>query len=331
MAFDPDQPASGEGIFGLPVDSDARVHLVPVPFEATVSRRRGTAEGPSLILRESAQVDLFDLETGHPYRAGIIMHPPRPEIGELDRTARGDADLVIAAGGPVDPPTRAATDRVNAVSKTLNTLVYEEVRQHIDAGRIVGTIGGDHSIAFGAIQAHVGTYGPLGVLQFDAHADLREAYEGFEYSHASVMERVIAELPKVSLVQVGVRDLGVQEHAAIQQHPRIRTWFGPTLAQARLEGRLLEAFDAIVSALPERVYVSFDVDGLDPRYCPGTGTPVPGGFSFEEASILLGRVAAAKRIVGFDLVEVAGDTIDGDVGARLLYKLIGWTLRSQSS
>lgn len=286
--------------------------LVPVPYEATVSYGKGAADGPELIRRASGQIDLYDVETGHPYEAGIFMRAPNPRIGELDREAKN-----------------AGVDRINALSRELNEIVRQEVAELLGRKKVVGTLGGDHSVALGAIAAHADAFGTFGILHVDAHADLREAYEGYTYSHASIMERVLAEVSGVTrLVQVGVRDLGTRERARIDDDGRIRTWYGPELARARLEGRLLDELRRVVSALPERVYVSFDVDGLDPRFCPGTGTPVPGGLDFEEASILLGLLAEQREIIGFDLVEVAGGEWDGNVGARLLYKLIGWTLLS---
>ena len=317
--FDPDAPAAeGSGIFGLSFGrAQAKVVLVPVPFEATVSFGEGTAKGPELILDASGQVDLFDLETGHPYEAGIFMEPISQEILELSATARRDA-----LAGEIE--------RVNEASAQMNAFTRAQVLAALEEGKIVGTIGGDHSIALGAIQAHAERFGPLGVLHFDAHADLRVAYEGFTWSHASVMERALAEAPIERLVQVGIRDLGRAEHQRTQEDPRVQTFFDPQLSRARLSGQLLGLFEQIVDALPQRVYCSFDIDGLRPDLCPGTGTPVPGGLDLAEASLLLGMVVGSgRRLLGFDLCEVAGSAWDGNVGARVLYKLIGWSLRTE--
>jgi agmatinase len=173
------------------------------------------------------------------------------------------------------------------------------------------------------------------VLHVDAHADLRVAYEGFTYSHASVLYNAAETCPEITrLVQVGLRDLSEEEHAyAARSGGRIVQHHDVALAQARFEGEPWAAqVRRIVDPLPADVYVSFDVDGLDPTLCPHTGTPVPGGLSFQEAAALIGGVVrSGRRIVGFDLVEVApgadGDEWDGNVGARLLYKLIGWMLK----
>jgi agmatinase len=236
-----------------------------------------------------------------------------------------------------DAELLAARARVDAAGEAVNRYTYETARRWLAAGKLVGTLGGDHSVPFGSIRAHVEHFGELGILHLDAHADLRVAYEGFTWSHASIMERVLAELPGVTrLVQVGIRDLGEAElHMIRDSGGRIQTYFDPLLVRARLSGRLPELLRDAVRQLPQHVYLSFDIDGLDPRYCPGTGTPVPGGLELAEVSLLLEAVVEAdKTIVGFDLVEVApraeGDQWDGNVGARLLYKMIGWALQSRS-
>jgi agmatinase len=227
---------------------------------------------------------------------------------------------------------------VNATSVKVNDVVYETAREWLSRGKIVGLVGGDHATPYGTIRAHAEKYPGLGILHIDAHADLRHAYEGFSYSHASIMECVTREIPGVSrLVQVAIRDLCEEEHDRIEASGgKIRIFYDVELAASRRRGALDAHFARIAAELPEQVYVSFDIDGLDPVLCPNTGTPVPGGLSFHEASALLRAVVeSGKRIVGFDLNEVApapdgGDEWDGNVGARVLYKLIGWTLRSRA-
>jgi len=211
------------------------------------------------------------------------------------------------------------------------------VTQLLEAGHIVGVIGGDHAVPLGCIAAHAARYPGMGVLHLDAHADLRVAYEGFTYSHASIMHNVLAEVPGVArLVQVGIRDFGEAEFVAIEAGGgRVRTFFDAELARRRFDGEPWSSVvREIVDALPQHVYLSFDIDGLDPTLCPHTGTPVPGGLQFQEACALIAAVARSGRtIVGFDLCEVApgpdGDEWDGNVGARLLYKMVGATLRSR--
>ena len=334
-----DPSASGTpagGIFGLGHGLEgAGVVLIPVPWEATTSYGRGTAAGPAAMLAASAQVDLFDVDLGEPHRAGIHMLEPDPELLARSARATGAASEVVAA----HDAGRAAPDElvtaVNDLSAWLDGHLRATVERHL-GGAVVGGVGGDHSVAFGTIAAHAARHPGLGVLQLDAHADLRVAYQGFVGSHASVMHRVLS-LPDVGkLVAVGLRDLCVEEYRAIEASGgRAIAFFDAQLARRRASG---EAFGAIArevaAALPEHVYISFDIDGLDPALCPHTGTPVPGGLSFHEAMAIFDAVIESGRtIVGFDLCEVApgpdGDEWDANVGARILYKLIGYTLRSQ--
>jgi agmatinase len=337
MAFDPSAAARpGSGVFGLPhSEEEAGVVLVPVPFEATTSYGGGTARGPEAILSASRQVDLFDVETGRPYEAGIHMLPVPEEVAALDRDAQAAAAPVIEAGGVGESEAlRRAAETVDRACERVNRWVEMRVAGLLARGKRVGVVGGDHSVAFGAMIAHARRFPGMGVLHVDAHADLRVAYEGFTWSHASVLYNVAESAPEIArIVQVGLRDLSEEEHAyAARSRGRILQHHDITLAQARFEGETWAAqVSRIVEPLPKDVYVSFDVDGLDPTLCPHTGTPVPGGLSFPQAiSLIGGIVRSGRRIVGFDLVEVApdpgGGEWDGNVGARLLYKLVGWAL-----
>lgn len=346
MPFDPEASAApGSGIFGLPhSEAQAEVVLVPVPFEATASYGIGTARGPEAILEASRQIDLWDAETGRPYQAGIHLLPISDMLRTLAVDARRDAEPVIAAGGltspqqSLSPDLAAALDRVNQASHRLNTWIEEQVSRLLGAGKRVGVIGGDHSVALGSIAAHARHHAGMGVLHIDAHADLRPAYEGFTYSHASVLYNVAECLPQVSrIVQVGLRDLSEQESGyAAGSKGRILQFRDQALAQARFDGKSWASqVSRIVSELPNEVYLTVDIDGLDPALCPHTGTPVPGGLSFQQlCALLAGLVQSGRRIVGLDLVEVSpgehGDQWDANVGARVLYKMIGWMLVSQS-
>lgn len=341
-AFDPNAAAAPDaGIFGLPHTPEAaRVVLLPVPWEATTSYGGGTAGGPGAILQASRQVDLFDIETGRPYEAGIALLPEPPEVRAWNARARALASPIIARAGALggDPQAVAARAEVNALGARLNAVVRERVAHWLAAGKLVGVVGGDHAVPFGAIQAVAARHPGVGILHFDAHADLRQAYEGFEWSHASIMDNVLRHIPQVStLVQVGIRDLCDEESTRIASaKERLHTWFDALLARERLQGiPWATQVQRLLAPLPHDVYVSFDIDALDPALCPHTGTPVPGGLSFQEASaVLAALVESGRRVVGFDLVEVApgpdGSEWDGNVGARLLYKLIGWMLRSQT-
>lgn len=342
--FDPNAAATGSGIYGLPHRYDnSKVILMPVPWEVTVSSGGGTSRGPEAILEGSMQVDLYSKEFGRPYEQGIYLLKPSARLVALHDDAKRRAAPIIARGGDVNGSKKLARDleRVNAACAQMNELVYNRTRRLLHDDKIVGVIGGDHSVPFGAIRAHAeASPNGISVLHVDAHADLRKAYEGFTYSHASIMRNVLNEVPDVHrIVQVGIRDYGEDEDKIMSRRGpgrrRVVTFFDSDLA--RSTQNWVATCTRIVRELPchAPVYVSFDIDGLDPSLCPGTGTPVPGGLSFNQATILLSVLATERRIVGFDLNEVApyeGDRgWNGNVGARLLYHLIGQTLRSATS
>lgn len=313
--------------------------IVPVPWDATTSYRPGTSRGPAAIRTASHQLDLYDVDLGEPWRAGIAMLDVPADVEAWNRDARADAEKIIEVGGRIgdDKALAAALARVNDAGARLNRHVYEQVDRYLRAGKLVGVLGGDHSAPFGAIARMAESHDAFGVLHVDAHSDLREAYEGFEWSHASIMYNVVRKIPQVrKLVQVGIRDFAKTEVDVVAREAgRIVVHHDATLAERGFAGETWRQIcDAIVADLPKRVYVSFDIDGLDPNLCPSTGTPVPGGLSFQQAAYLVKRVVqSGATIIGFDLNEVVpgpdGDEWDANVGARMLYKLCAWTLASQ--
>jgi agmatinase len=287
-----------------------------------------------------AKAGLDDLRAQIEPARGQAAHEAENEEATLAqfRTSRADAEKIIEVGGRIgdDKALQAALASVNDAGAQLNRHVYEQVDRQMRAGKLVGVLGGDHSVPFGAIARMAETYAEFGVLHVDAHADLRPAYEGFEWSHASIMFNVIRKIPQVKrLVQVGIRDFAKVEVDVVNNASgRISVHHDATLAERQVAGDTWKTIcDAIVSELPKRVYISFDIDGLDPKLCPSTGTPVPGGLSFQQAAYLIKRVVQlGKTIIGFDLNEVVpnADEWDANVGARILYKLCGWTLASHN-
>jgi agmatinase len=323
------------GIFGLPLSAEeSSLILIPVPWEATTSYGKGTSRGPRAILEASPQLDLFDAELGQlglarPWEYGLFMESEDPAVLAANSEACKLSAPIIASGGEFC----AGLDRVNELSSQLNAWVGRRVRHWRSQGKLVGLVGGEHSTPFGAVEAFLEEYPGLGILQIDAHADLRPAYEGFTHSHASIMYNLL-ETRINRLVQVGVRDYCDSEYRLATSHTKLRTFFDFALKERLCQGESWHSIcQEIVSHLPENVYVSFDIDGLEPALCPHTGTPVAGGLRFHEAVYLLKTLhRAGKRLVGFDLNEVApgpdGDQWDGNVGARVLYKLCGLTLLS---
>jgi agmatinase len=216
---------------------------------------------------------------------------------------------------------------VNEGGALLNNWVYQQTKALLDNNKLVGLLGGDHSTPLGFMKALAEKKGEFGILQIDAHCDLREEYEGFTYSHASIMYNALKEIaPIKKLVQVGVRDYSQGEWQYIQDNKnRITTYFDKDIRTRLYEGeRFKDIVEDIVNQLPDKVYISFDIDGLDPKLCPNTGTPVQGGFETEQVFYLFDSVRkAGKHIIGFDLCEVSTSETgwDANVGARILFKL----------
>jgi agmatinase len=346
--FDPDSPAEAEaGLFGLrTAPEEAGVCVLGVPFDATTSYRRGTAAGPAAILAASHQVDLFDAQQrtwrggdGRPWAAGIHLEIDR-EIAAWNEEARPLAAAISERGGRIadSPALLGALERVNEFGARVNGRVLDWTRARLAAGVLPVVLGGDHSVPFGAIQAAGEAQPSLGLLHIDAHADLRPAYEGFVWSHASILHNLARAVPALEKVlSVGLRDVGEVEIAALEaSRGRVRAVFGHEWSWARATGADLAALARReVAALPSAVWLTIDVDGLDPTLCPNTGTPVPGGLGWDEALLWLEALTATgKRVVGLDLCEVSPgesapaevDSWDAIVGARLLYKAIGAAL-----
>lgn len=328
--FDPNQASVPGTLWGLPFDVEsAQLVILPVPWDVTVSYGAGAAKAPRAILRASAQVDLYDPMRPEAWKKGIAMAPVPGEIETLGTSLRPLAAEVIESLSGNRAVDEAFVRRVNAGSETMVAWVKGEADTLLDAGKLVAVLGGDHSVPLGLMRALAGRHRDYGILHIDAHSDLRKAYEGFVHSHASIMQNAL-ELDSVTrLVQVGVRDTCEEEMDAVAASGgRVRLFDYRMLSRRRFSGESWSSIvDEILAELPQEVYVSFDVDGLDPSLCPGTGTPVPGGLEFEEALFLVDRaVESGRDIIGFDLCEVSPGTSpeeewNANVGSRLLYRL----------
>lgn len=338
--FDPNAPGlKDNNIFGLPpMEKEAEVIVIPVPWEVTVSYRPGTSRGPEQVMEASLQVDLFDADLPGQWKKGIYMLPIDQEIKNKSDYLRSCAELVIdslSEGFEVENNQQLSSkmDEVNQGGIELKSWLKETAGRYLNQGKKVALLGGDHSTPLGFLHSLAEKHGDFAVLQIDAHADLRRAYEGFQYSHASIMYNILEEIPAVTkLVQVGIRDYCDEEFEAItKSQGRIVTFFDRDLKAGAYQGKTWDQqTDEIIRELPERIYISFDIDGLDPKLCPNTGTPVPGGFELEQVFYLFGKIhKAGKQLIGFDLNEVScgaqgADSIDPIVGARVLYKLCNY-------
>ncbi len=341
--YDPNNVGNpNNNIFGLPSTEDnSLLVILPVPWEVTVSYAAGTARAPEAILKASLQVDLFDPEMPDAWKQGFYMRPVDKKILMKSDYLRKEAELYIdyiSKGEDVKANQfmcKTLKD-VNEGSFFMNNWVYEQTKALLDKGKLVALLGGDHSTPLGFFKAMAEKHGEFGILQIDAHCDLRTAYEGFNYSHASIMFNALNEINQLQrIVQLGVRDYSSEEWEYIRNsNYRVVTYFDKEIKYRMFEGQTWKQIaDEIVSKLPEKVYISFDVDGLDPKLCPHTGTPVHGGFETEQVYYLFSKIhQSGKKIIGFDLVEtgVSESDWDANVGARILFKLCNLLVTSNS-
>ncbi|MEO5642982.1 MAG: agmatinase family protein, partial [Bacteroidia bacterium] len=319
-------------MYGLPFTCDeAEVVIIPIPWDVTVSYSDGTANGPQAVFNASFQVDLFEPAVKDAWKIGLAMEEISEELKSraeiLRKGAKAYIDVLTNGGDPSkNELVGKILQQVNAGSELLNEWVKERCLEWMNKGKLVALLGGDHSTPLGMIQALAEKYPSFAILQIDAHADLRKAFEGFTYSHASIMYNALT-IPQVSkLVQVGIRDFCQEELELIQNsNGRIKTFFDRDIKHAHYEGKTwAQQVDEIIATLPENIYISFDIDGLDPKLCPNTGTPVAGGFEFEQVAYLIQQVAkSGKKIIGIDLNEVSPgeDEWDANVGARMLFRM----------
>ncbi|HEY0434883.1 MAG TPA: agmatinase family protein [Chitinophagaceae bacterium] len=339
--FDPNEAGNpNNNIFGLPFsEDDARLIILPVPWEVTVSCGAGTARAAEQIRRASIQIDIFDPDNPEGWKEGYFLRDVDKKLLMKSDYLRKEAELYIdyiSRGQKVEDNqfmSKTLKD-VNDGSVFLNKWVYDQTKNLLNRGKLVGLLGGDHSTPLGFFKAIGEKYNDFGILQIDAHCDLRTSYSGFVYSHASIMYNALEEIPALTkLVQIGIRDYSGSELETIQSGgARIRTFFDADIKCRRYEGETWKSIaEEIVSALPEKVYISFDVDGLDPKLCPNSGTPVHGGFQVDELFYLFRKImASGRQLIAFDLLEVAvGESNwDANVGARILWKLCNLLVKS---
>lgn len=274
-----------------PGDSErqrSRFVVIQAPYDGTSTWRKGADRGPRAILDASAHLELYDIETGcEPFRDGIYTHEEALDLGS--------PEAMVAS-------------------------VEEVVARFYREGKAIALLGGEHSVTIGAVRATAALRPGVGVLQVDAHADLRAAYEGSPYNHACVMARVAEICP---FVQVGIRSMDISEREAVQPG---RIFYADELVND------LAWVERVVSVLPDRVYITFDLDALDPAIMPSTGTPEPGGLSWYAALRLLRRVAESREVVGFDVVELCpgSEHAPDFLAAKLVYKMMSYVHASLS-
>lgn len=329
-------------IFGLPFTEDeARLIILPVPWEVTVSYGASTSRAAEHVYKSSKQVDILDTDGKEGWKQGFFMREIDKRILMKSDYLRKEAELYIdyiSKGESVEKNKFMCKSlkEINEGSAKLNQWVYEQCKELLDKDKLVGLLGGDHSTSLGFMKALGEKHGAFGVLQTDAHCDLRKSYEYFTYSHASIMYNALNEIPALEkLVQIGVRDYSEEEWNLIcNSNYRVVTYFDKEIRERKYEGETWKHLtDEIVSQLPHKVYISFDIDGLDRKLCPNTGTPVPGGFEIEEICYLIKKISdSGRELIGFDLVEigVGQNDWDSNVGARALWRLCNLLVNNHS-
>ncbi len=333
MAFNPNDIGLKNGnLFGFPVsEEEADVHVIPVCFDATASFGKGASSGPQGILEASTQLDFYSHHKKNAWQTKIWMSPISEELlqvnEDLSQKSKEYFEFLESGGELSESPSfRLFVDQVTKAQEHIQEGLKNRVSKLVKSGKNFIVLGGEHSVPLGAIEAISEIYADFGILQIDAHADLRDSYEGFSQSHASIMSNALKLNSLSKLVQVGVRDLCEEEADRIRFDQRIDTYYDWNISRSKYTGGNWDLIsDDIIRRLPQNVYVSFDIDGLKPELCPNTGTPVPGGLEFNEALYLLEKLKkSGKNIIGVDLCEVNGeqaDSIDSNVGARILWEL----------
>jgi agmatinase len=333
--FDPNGVGIANGnIFGFPYnENEADIVLIPVPWDATASYGKGTSKGPQAILEASTQLDFYHPQLPAAYETKIFMSPVSMEWLEInDRLCLEGQQYIdyLEQVGEEQARQRYSDtlQQINEAHQALRQHLKERCLHLLSDQKIPCVLGGEHSTPLGLLEALDSQYEAFGILQIDAHADLRDAYEGFSQSHASIMFNALKELKHLEiLTQVGIRDVSEKEVELAASNPRIHTFYDWDLKNAQYNGiTWAQQVQHIIATLPQKVYISFDIDGLLPSLCPHTGTPVAGGFELQEVAYLFFElVKSGRQIIGFDLNEVApgaeGDW-DANVGARALWHLV---------
>jgi len=308
------------GLFGFDVAyRDCALVVLAVPWELNVSYGSGAASAPQAVLKASHEIDLYAFGFAHQaYRRGMCMR-------ELASPVITQQQALLAERQQLTEVQRIA--RINALSGKLHTAVQQETAKLQAEGKKIVLLGGDHSVPFGFLRQLSLQYKDFGLLHLDAHFDYRRAYQGLHFSHASIMWQTMTQLKAVrKIVHVGVRDFCAAEYEfARSLTTRAEVFFDYDLYQRGFAS----VVDEIVTALPAHVYISFDIDVLDPSLCPHTGTPVPGGLGYNDVLLLFARLhASGRKVIGADLCEVvpAPNCWDENVAARVLYQLCALTV-----
>ncbi len=334
--FNPESTfTNNSSIFGMPKNIPTKLKLLPVAWEPTASFKKGTVNGPSSILKATKQMDLFHPYFKKIYKQGIFWHDDLlKKTLKLNQDTSLVAKRILSAINTGNPPSTNDLNFINKKSNQLNQLIYSNT---LNSKETIGLVGGDHSCPFGLIKALSEQYkGNFSIIHIDAHFDFRNEYQGFKYSHASIMHNIKTKINSPpSIYQLGIRDFCESEYKFALKNSTF-------LLDQELHSKLLNGknfhicLDELFSDLQEKIYISFDIDGMSPEFCPNTGTPVPGGINYSQATYLIQYLHKKGHcLIGFDLVEVSpkekntlGQGLDEVIGARILYELSCFALSS---
>ena len=273
---------------------DSRVLIFPVSYEGTVSYGGGTGAGAMAIVDASRNMELYDEETdAEVYKIGIHTLDEFKPLATPEKMMQG---------------------------------LYEKTKDLLNAEKFVCTLGGEHSVSAPVIRAHAEKFHNLSVLQIDAHADLRDQYDDTPHSHASIMARVVKDL-RIPSVQVGIRSISAEEARSLDSGLPTKIFWAKDIV-----GKT-DWIDSAIDSLTENVYLTIDIDGLDPSLVPTTGTPEPGGLGWYETLTLIRKLAEKRRVVGMDLVEYAyveNQDAPAFLCAKLVYKTLGYIFRGET-
>ena len=337
--FNPEEVSKRGLLFGLPYTiEEASLVIIGVPWEVTVTYKGGTSNTPEQVLLASNQIDLFHPELGTPWQKGIAWDPSlmflKKHSNNYSPIARQYFDVLERTGADPNrsPELLNVAKNLDVANNMMLTKVKESIQKHLDAGKLIGLVGGEHTISIGAVHA-IADSKPISVLHLDAHADMRKSYAGMKYTHASAMYHISEHSNVRSITSVGIRSMSPAEFEAISQKEKVFLFTAHKLWTNLFAGISWEKLvDNIISTIEaDDVYITFDIDVLEPSLCPSTGTPVPGGLSYAHTTFLIKQlVKKGKRIIGFDIVEGGNKfSFEIDLIVNLLFDLSCWTIHSQ--
>lgn len=339
--FDPNTITPDNGCyFGISIDPEsAALVLLSAPWDTTAMLRSGSSYAPDAIIEASRYVDFYEPMAPNSWQRGIATAPIDYSIQDLSHRLRPDAERIIKLHDELGMSVldnlmyERRLRRVNEGSVEVNENIFRQASSWLNKGKIVGLVGGDQSVTYGMVRAFGYKYERLGVLHIDSRCDMQEAYQGFDFSHASTMYNILRDVPQVErFVSVGVQEFSPIEWERASSDSRVKMFTAQQMWNDQFEGATWSSIVGnIVAELPDDVYIALDINGLVNECSPNKGNLTAGGLSFHQMVYLMERIVASGRhIVGFDITEVSPNIeskIDMRIVARLLFKMCSIALK----